>query len=89
MQIGQGLKRKGVIKDAVKDSAKRGTTFDTTQYKWVQEDIEKLTKEIEVAEREQDKLFATGKEHQKHISTLKTKSKKPEEMLLTVFCLES
>lgn len=29
----------GVIKDAVKDSAKRGTTFDTTQYKWVQEDI--------------------------------------------------
>lgn len=50
----------GVIKDAVKDSAKRGTTFDTTQYKWVQEDIEKLTKEIEVAEREQDKLFATG-----------------------------
>lgn len=23
----------------VKDSAKRGTTFDTTQYKWVQEDI--------------------------------------------------
>lgn len=44
----------GVIKDAVKDSAKRGTTFDTTQYKWVQEDIEKLTKEIEVAEREQD-----------------------------------
>ncbi len=51
----------GVIKDAVKDSAKRGTTFDTTQYKWVQEDIEKLTKEIEVAEREQDKLFATGK----------------------------
>lgn len=42
----------GVIKDAVKDSAKRGTTFDTTQYKWVQEDIEKLTKEIEVAERE-------------------------------------
>lgn len=33
----------GVIKDAVKDSAKRGTTFDTTQYKWVQEDIEKLT----------------------------------------------
>ena len=32
----------GVIKDAVKDSAKRGTTFDTTQYKWVQEDIEKL-----------------------------------------------
>lgn len=52
--------RKGVIKDAVKDSAKRGTTFDTTQYKWVQEDIEKLTKEIEVAEREQDKLFATG-----------------------------
>lgn len=52
---------KGVIKDAVKDSAKRGTTFDTTQYKWVQEDIEKLAKEIEVAEREQDKLFATGK----------------------------
>lgn len=51
----------GVIKDAVKDSAKRGTTFDTTQYKWVQEDIEKLAKEIEVAEREQDKLFATGK----------------------------
>lgn len=46
----------GVIKDAVKDSAKRGTTFDTTQYKWVQEDIEKLTKEIEVAEREQDNL---------------------------------
>lgn len=33
-------KMKGVIKDAVKDSAKRGTTFDTTQYKWVQEDIE-------------------------------------------------
>ena len=32
------------------NSAKRGTTFDTTQYKWVQEDIEKLTKEIEVAE---------------------------------------
>lgn len=31
--------REGVIKDAVKDSAKRGTTFDTTQYKWVQEDI--------------------------------------------------
>lgn len=29
----------GVIKDAVKDSAKRGTTFDTTQYKWVQEDM--------------------------------------------------
>ena len=51
----------GVIKDAVKDSAKRGTTFDTTQYKWVQEEIEKLTKEIEAAEREQDKLFATGK----------------------------
>lgn len=34
-------------------------------------------------------VMKVGKEHQKHISTLKTKSKKPEEMLLTVFCLES
>ena len=55
-------------------SAKRGTTFDTTQYKWVQEDIEKLTKEIEVAEREQDKLFATGKADRKSYRTRSIRS---------------
>ena len=50
-----------VVKDAEKDSAKRGTTFNANQYKWIREEIEKFTREIEAAEREQDKLFATGK----------------------------
>lgn len=49
----------------------------------------RFKEEFEQLDTIDDRYQLSHKEHQKHISTLKTKSKKPEEMLLTVFCLES